>query len=287
MSAKERVLRRLRRYSGTDWVAGKVGALEAQVTAIEGVVGEHERQLRIRTVMDWVALATVPEDALISVVMPTRDRASLVARAYESVAAQTYRNWELVVVDDASVDDTRAVVEAIDDDRVRLHTGTACGVGAARNIGLDHSKGDYIAYLDDDNVMHPDWLKAVAWTFSQRPEVDVVYSGFVIDDPLRIDGGSAGGLPHLSFTPWDPRRAAREMVSDISAIAHRAGIGARFDETLRQMADWDLLLRMTKDKPPLALPFVACAYTTDAPDRLTFGPSYEADRNTIRVRHRR
>ena len=77
-------------------------------------------------------------------------------------------------------------------------------------------------------------------------------------------------------------------IADIGCIAHRAGIAeARFDESLREMGDWDLLLRLTRDAPPLALPAVACYYTTDAPDRLSHGPTYEADLAKVREKNRR
>jgi len=290
INAKERVVRRFRRYAGTDeiWpLQGRVAGLEAQVAGLQATAADHERQLRIRTVMEWVALATVPEEPLVSVIMPTRDRAAFVRRAYASLAAQSYGHWELLVVDDASVDDTQALVAAIDDDRVRLCVAAGLGACGARNVGLDHVKGDLVAYLDDDNLAHPDWLKAVVWAFAQRPDVDVLYAGFVIDDLGRVDGAGGGDLPHVIFQPYDHSDVSHTMVSDMSAIAHRAGVDARFDESLREMGDWDFLLQATKDKPPLVLPFLACSYMTDAPNRLSSGPTYDADLHTVRARHRR
>ena len=287
MSAKEQVLRRLRRYAGTDWVAAKVAPLEARVAALEASAGEHERELRIRTVMEWVSLATVPEGPLVSVIMPTRDRARFVRRAYDSLAAQTYGHWELLVVDDGSVDDTRAVVGAIDDDRVRLCTGTGVGACGARNIGLDHVKGEVVAYLDDDNVMHPDWLKAVGVGVGGASRGRRRLRGVHHRRPLRVDGRAAGGLPHLVFAPYEHSQVAYSMVSDMSAIAHRAGIDARFDESLREMGDWDLLLHMTKDKPPLALPFLACRVHDRCARPAHVRPDLRRGLATVRARHRR
>jgi hypothetical protein len=62
---------------------------------------------------------------------------------------------------------------------------------------------------------------------------------------------------------------------------------ARFDESLREMGDWDLFLRLTREAPPLALPAVACFYTTDAPNRLSNGPTFEADQATVRSKNKR
>jgi hypothetical protein len=71
----------------------------------------------------------------------------------------------------------------------------------------------------------------------------------------------------------------------MGAFAHRAGLpGAWFDEGLREMGDWDLLLRLTAEADPVVLPAVACYYTSDAPARLTGGPTNTADRATVLAR---
>jgi len=77
-------------------------------------------------------------------------------------------------------------------------------------------------------------------------------------------------------------------IADIGCIAHRAGLPeARFDESLREMGDWDLFLRLTRDAPPLALPAIACYYTTDAPNRLSSGPTFQADLAAVRSKNKR
>jgi hypothetical protein len=74
----------------------------------------------------------------------------------------------------------------------------------------------------------------------------------------------------------------------MGCIAHRAGLPeARFDESLREMGDWDLFLRLTRRAPPLALPAIACFYTTDAPNRLSHGPTFAADVAAVRAKNRR
>jgi glycosyltransferase involved in cell wall biosynthesis len=222
------------------------------------------------------------------VILPTRNRRTYLARAIESVMAQTYGHWELLVIDDASLDDTSAFLAGLKDERVRTFRGTGAGVCAARNIGLKEARGEIVAYLDDDNVMHPDWLKAVVWGFEQRPKIDVLYGAVVVDDALRVDGRGHGALPMLYFGVYDHAGLARNNIADIGCIAHRAGLSeARFDESLREMGDWDLLLRLTREAPPLALPAIACFYTTDAPNRLSHGPTYEADAAAVRAKNSR
>lgn len=260
----------------------------ARVEGLAQLLDEHERHLQVRTVMDWVTQATLHKTPVVSVVLPTRDRAALLSRALASVHAQTYPHWELLVVDDGSVDDTPALLAGVSDPRVRAFRAGGAGVCAARNVALAHVRGEIVAYLDDDNLMHGDWLKAVVWGFEQRPEAEVLYGAFIVDDTLRIDPAGRGDLPRLYFHPYEHRAIAENNIADIGCIAHRAGLAeARFDESLREMGDWDLFLRLTRGRPPLALPAVACFYTTDAPNRLSYGPTHAADEATVRARNRR
>jgi len=266
----------------------RLAATAARVDLLEQTVDEHARHLHVRAVMDWVAHATVRSTPLVSVVLPTRDRAALLPRAVASVRVQTYPHWELLVVDDGSVDETPAMLAGIADTRVRTFRSDGGGVCGARNLALRRARGEIIAYLDDDNLMHPGWLKTVAWGFEQRPEDEVLYGAFIADDTPRIDPGARRDLPRLCFYPYEHRAVAETNIADIGCIAHRAGLAeAHFDESLRVLGDWDLFLRLTRERPPLALPAIACFYTTDAPNRLNNGPTLAAEEATVRAKNRR
>ncbi|MGH7400604.1 MAG: glycosyltransferase family 2 protein [Candidatus Rokuibacteriota bacterium] len=298
MSRLRRLARRLR-AAGTLWKSGGGAAVTAQALAsLRGRLGLDELEKRVEgmspavstwPLTSWIEQAALHPTPLVSVILPTHDRAGLLPRAVASVRAQVYPAWEIVLVDDGSTDATPAVAE-----RLRAEVGAARlqtlrvapgGVCAARNHGLATAKGSLIAYLDDDNVMHPLWLKAVAWAFAQRPDVDVVYGGIIIDDLLRVNRRSAGALPSYHLAPFDRGRLASTNLADIGAIAHRRGLSeAHFDETLREMGDWDLLIRLTRDKAPLVLPAVACFYHTDSPNRLSGGPTFEADQQRVRTK---
>jgi len=260
----------------------------ARLAFLEHAIGEHARQLQVRAVMDWIEHAALRGAPLVSVVLPTRDRRDLVGRAVSSVQNQSYHNWELLIVDDGSTDDTPEVLAGLADERVRCFRHDGTGVCAARNVALAHARGELIAYLDDDNIMHPGWLKAVVWGFEQRPNASVLYGAFVVDDTQRIDPKRQGDLPRLYFWPYDHQAVAHSNVADMGCIAHRAGLpDARFDESLREMGDWDLLLRLTRTGAPLELPAIACFYTTDAPNRLSHGPTYAADFAAVRTKNHR
>jgi len=283
----------------TLWRSGGGAAVTGHALArLREQLGLDELQRRVEVMgpavstwalMDWVEQAVVDPTPLVSVVLPTRNRAALLPRAIASVRAQAYPTWEIVLVDDASTDDTPAVVEGLQaelgPDRLRSIRAPQGGVCAARNHALASAKGSLIAYLDDDNTMHPLWLKVVVWAFAQRPDIDVVYGGIVVDDLLRVNRRDAGALPSYHLATFDRGRLASTNLADMGAIAHRPGLPeGRFDETLREMGDWDLLVRLTREKAPLVLPAIACFYHTDSPNRLSGGPTFEADRLRVRTK---
>ena len=80
---------------------------------------------------------------------------------------------------------TAELLAGLDDPRIRTFTGPGRGVCSARNVALDAAAGDLVAYIDDDNRMHPEWLRSVVWAFEQHPETEVLYGAFVIDDLRR------------------------------------------------------------------------------------------------------
>jgi glycosyltransferase involved in cell wall biosynthesis len=242
---------------------------------------------RIAPTMAWIALDEVPEDRLISVVVASRDRGPRLRRAIGSVLAQSYSRWELVVVDDGSGDETPEVLGSLGAPNLRVVRTDRLGVGAARNRGLAEATGDIVAYLDDDNLMHPDWLRSVAWAFARAPDTRFVYGARLVDDPSRIGIPPEGGSPAIHFEPYDRRRLEEGNFIDLGVVAHRAGLPeARFDESLTTQGDWDLALRLSQGGVPVALPVLACLYATSAPDRLSDDPSKWEEAQRIRVRIR-
>ncbi len=121
----------------------------------------------------------VKENPLISVVIPTYNRANLIGRAIESVSKQTYKNLEIIVVDDASSDNTAEVIKAIDEPRIKyvVHEKNG-GSDKARNTGVEAASGDYVAFLDSDDVWLPNKieLQVAAIKNASAPEKTVVFT---------------------------------------------------------------------------------------------------------------
>jgi glycosyltransferase involved in cell wall biosynthesis len=123
----------------------------------------------------------------ISVIIPTYERAASLARAINSVLEQTFRDFEIIIVDDASKDNTREVVKAIGDQRIRYlrHERNQKEAGA-RNTGVSNARGEYVAFLDDDDEWLPDKLRRQVDLLDRSPPyVGVVYTG-----SIKIDRGN-------------------------------------------------------------------------------------------------
>jgi len=127
------------------------------------------------------ANAAVP--GLVSIVMPAYNAAQVIGEAISSVLAQTYSHWELLITDDGSSDATAVVVRQFGDARIQLRQQSNQGVSAARNLGLDVARGEFITFLDADDALPPRSLEARVQLLQSDPCVDVVDGVFIVCGP--------------------------------------------------------------------------------------------------------
>jgi hypothetical protein len=116
------------------------------------------------------------ERGVVSIIIPCFNRADIVGETIESVLAQSYDRFEVIVIDDGSTDNTREVVARYADPRIRYFYKANGGLSAARNSGLEAARGEFIAFLDSDDVWRPWKLRAQMEIFSRYPEVGLVWS---------------------------------------------------------------------------------------------------------------
>lgn len=199
----------------------------------------------------------------VSVVIPTYNRAGLLPRAIESVLGQTHDEFEVVVVDDGSTDDTAAVVEGYDDPRVRYvaHEENR-GANVARNTGIEAARGEYVAFLDSDDEWHPRKLE-----LQLEQVIDEAWIGAYCDAETRTDGLASGlrsaAAALLSRADGEPvRRGGSELVGEILADNVQPGAGSTllvrtdvartvggFDEALDRFQDPEFVLRILEAGP--------------------------------------
>jgi glycosyltransferase involved in cell wall biosynthesis len=173
---------------------------------------------------------------LTSVVIPTHNRAALLARAIRSVQAQTYDNLEIIVVDDLSTDNTRDIVQGFGDPRIRyIRHETNRGGSAARNTGIRAARGDVIAFLDDDDEWDPLKTEEQLQLLDRYDAVMCMYSidGTIVRSPER----------DIAVTLDELRRGLVRGAS-ASALMVRSHVvkNIMFDEKLPNCQDWDLCI---------------------------------------------
>ena len=169
--------------------------------------------------------------ASISVVMPVHNAAALFERAIGSVCSQTFPDWELLVVDDASTDDSLATITAWaeKDARIRLfRLDENRGASTARNMALENARGEIVCYLDHDDEYYPDYLANVA---RHRDKAEVLVLGY----DFAYEDGPAGSRP----PSWDPGAVREYFFVDCIVtplgVAHRRSLALRvggFNESL-------------------------------------------------------
>src|SRR5687767_12211495 len=100
---------------------------------------------------------------MISIITPTYNRAVLVQTTIKSIQAQTFTDWELIIVDDGSTDDTeQAIQHFLSDSRISYVKKPNSGQAASLNVGVSHAKGEFITFLDSDDEAYPEWLATVS-----------------------------------------------------------------------------------------------------------------------------
>ena len=117
---------------------------------------------------------------MISVITPAFNETGLIGQAMASVKAQTLSDWELIIVNDGSTDDTAAILDAEADPRIRVIHQRNGGVSSARNAGLDAARGSYVTFLDADDRLPPDALSTRADFLDNHPEIDIVNGGIAV-----------------------------------------------------------------------------------------------------------
>jgi glycosyltransferase involved in cell wall biosynthesis len=179
---------------------------------------------------------------LVSVIIPTYQRANLLRYSLQSVLSQTIADFEVLVVDDGSTDETHLVVQKFGDDRVR-YIRHPCNLGgsAARNTGIEHAKGHYVAFQDSDDEWLPSKLEKQLEAFGILPDgIGAVYCKY-----QKLHQGRKGKVGGESF---DRRRLLHHNFIDTpTLLVHRECLCEdRFDERLPRRQDWELCLRLAR-----------------------------------------
>jgi len=204
----------------------------------------------------------------VSCIIPTYNRASFLPQAIDSVLAQDYEGIELLVIDDGSTDHTFSILKGYGQ-RIRAFRQSRKGVSAARNLGLEKSAGEYIAYLDSDDVWLPRKISIQARFLDRNPDYPLCYTEEIwYRNGIRVNSGRrhrkySGRI----FTHCLPLC----IISPSSAMTRRKVLeeAGGFDEDMPAAEDYDLWLRITACHPVYLVPIPLIEKRGGHPDQLS------------------
>lgn len=191
--------------------------------------------------------------ALVSVIVPTYNREDFIGEAIDSVLAQTYPDWELIIVDDGSEDQSADIIHqyAEKDKRIHYFYQENQGQSVARNLGLRQSQGDFICFLDSDNRWLPEKLAQGIQTFEQVPDVHVVYGDIITideqgqeitrDNMTRYSGFIAPRLIKDNFVTMNTAMAKRVCFDNMGGMSGQRRVADDYDLWLRFSAKFQFL----------------------------------------------
>jgi glycosyltransferase involved in cell wall biosynthesis len=186
----------------------------------------------------------------ISIITPVYNREELFLETYQSVCNQTVDDWEMLVIDDGSTDATPEILSQITDSRVKTFTQKNQGVASARNLGLQHMKGKYVAFLDSDDLWAPDKLQLQIDTFdSLSDNFGLIYTDFrLFKNDISTTRPSGANVQSQHDDTSNKQILFQNFVVLSSAMVRREvmqKVGC-FDHDLFGTEDWDLFIRIGK-----------------------------------------
>ena len=195
-----------------------------------------------------------------SIIMPTYNKAFCIENAIDSLLAQTYYNYELIIVDDGSSDNTEELIK--NNYEKELHSGKIiykkleqnAGVCNARNVGLSLAKYDWIGYLDSDNKLTEDFLTTFSNAIVQNPRKKCFYA------KIEYCNGRVIGKN------FDFKKLCKANYIDLGVFVHHKSLVKKlgnFDTNLKRVVDWDLIIRYTRKNKPVFINKVLLNYNSN------------------------
>jgi glycosyltransferase involved in cell wall biosynthesis len=216
-----------------------------------------------------------PNQPLISIVIPAYNAEGTISETVASVLAQSFADFELLVIDDGSTDGTQSVLEGFADERLQVHSFSNAGLSASRNRGTTLACGQFVAFLDADDLWTPGKLAAQLEALEAHPEAVLAYSwvDFIDENSQYLTNGT---YQQLSGNVYVSLLLGNFLESGSNPLIRRTQLieAGGFDETLTSGEDWDCWLRLAAHHPFVLVPQADVLYRKSAGSM---------SRNTVRM----
>lgn len=187
---------------------------------------------------------------MISVIIPTYNRANTILRSVNSVLNQTYEDIELLIIDDGSTDNTKKLLEQLGDSRIRyICLDTNSGASNARNVGAKHAKGEWIAFQDSDDAWKPDKLNKQMKYALEHPEYNLIYSSYIAHLADQDIYFPTEPLPSVMEGEMFDVLLLRNVIGAPTMLIEREAFlqSGGFDTAYQSLEDWEFVIRFSKN----------------------------------------
>ncbi|MGB7533081.1 MAG: glycosyltransferase [Halobacteriota archaeon] len=225
-------------------------------------------------------MTKIKSNPAVSAIIPTYNRAHLIGRAVQSVLNQTYQDFEILIIDDGSTDNTEEIIKSFRDERIRhIRHERNKGAAAARNTGIKAARGEYIAFQDSDDEWYSNKLEEISKIIEERKDVDFItsYGKIIKNGKIIGDIGRAPWVNVLSKTELIIRLFISNFIPTQGVVVKKEKIVevGGFDESLPSASDYELWLRLAPictlyfvNKPLFNLYFSQKSLTSDIGKRI-------------------
>jgi glycosyltransferase involved in cell wall biosynthesis len=222
----------------------------------------------------------------VSVIVPCYNHARFVPDAIDSILAQTYTDWEAIIVDDGSTDDTRQVSAQFTDPRIHYVYQENEGLSAARNTGIRLAQGELLAFLDADDEWEPEFLMRCRAALIRNPALAFVYTRtyYVDQQGARLPGLGGQALSGASFRERIHEGGFFPVHAVLLRRQHLESVGD-FDVDLTSVEDWDLWLRISKEHPVQGIAEPLVRYRVQPASMSTDVERMHANRLAVLAKH--
>ena len=195
------------------------------------------------------------KNPLVSIILPVHNYEKYIQKTVNDVINQTYANFELIIVDDGSNDDTLSIINSICDERIKVIVNeNEKGLSHCRNIALNQTNGDYIFYLEMHNTWQKKYLESMVGAFLELPESEALYSGYFLLNKSDIVG--------MIFGVYNKALLLNKNYISLSAFAHKKDVinKVKFDESLNLLEDWYFICCVSKNCKMYSVPILQTCY---------------------------
>jgi glycosyltransferase involved in cell wall biosynthesis len=198
---------------------------------------------------------------LISIIVPVYNGEKTIRETIQSISNQSFIDWELIVINDGSTDSTEEVVKEIDDERLRIFSYTNAGVAASRNRGLSHANGEFVSFIDADDIWTKNKLESQLKSIRDSDDAAVAYSwtDYIDENGTIVKSGRRAtnvGDVYSKLLIYNFLENGSNPLIRRAALTNVGG----FDESLNAAQDWDMWLRLAAHYNFVVVPEVQILY---------------------------